>query len=67
MGVPLVSGRDFNERDLPTSPKVAIVNEAFSRELLDGADPVGQTFRTAAEPGYPETLYEIVGLVRNTK
>ena len=67
MGAPLVAGRDFNQRDTPTSPKVAIVNEAFARELLDRGNPIGQTFRTAAEPGYPETLYEVVGLVRNTK
>jgi putative ABC transport system permease protein len=67
MGAPLVAGRDFNQRDTPTSPKVAIVNEAFARKLLDGGNPLGQTFRTVAEPGYPETIYEVVGLVRNTK
>ena len=67
MGAPLLAGRDFNERDTPASPKVVIVNEAFARRLLDGGNPVGRTFRTVAEPGYPETLYEIVGLVRNTK
>ncbi len=67
MGAPLLAGRDFNERDTPISPKVAIVNEAFARELLDRGNPIGQTFHTVAEPNYPETLYEVVGLVRNTK
>jgi predicted lysophospholipase L1 biosynthesis ABC-type transport system permease subunit len=46
---------------------VAIVNEAFARKFLDGAIPVGQRFRIAAAADAPETLYEIVGLVRDTK
>ena len=67
MGVPLLAGRDFSEHDTPGSPKVAIVNEAFARELLAQGNAIGQTFRTVTEPGYPETLYEVVGLVSNTK
>jgi ABC-type antimicrobial peptide transport system permease subunit len=43
------------------------VNEAFARNLLNGESPIGRTFVTEAEPNYPETAYEIVGLVRNTK
>src|SRR5262249_23517666 len=32
-----------------------------------GASPIGTTLRTVAEAGYPETTYEIIGVVRNTK
>jgi ABC-type antimicrobial peptide transport system permease subunit len=46
---------------------VAVVNEAFARQFLDGANPVGQRFWIEKTPFEPETLYEIVGLVRNTK
>ena len=67
MGISLLAGRYFNERDTATSPKVAIVNEVFARRLLNGADPTGQTFRTVTEPNFPETLYQIVGVVKNTK
>jgi predicted permease len=67
MGAPLLAGRDFNERDTSTSPKAAIVNESFARKMLDAGNPIGQTFRTVAEPNYPEALYQVVGLVRNTK
>jgi putative ABC transport system permease protein len=28
---------------------------------------IGKTFRTVAEPGYPEAVYQIVGLVKDTK
>ena len=67
MGIPLLAGRYFSDRDTATSPKVAIVNEIFARRLLNGADPIGKTFRTVTEPNYPETLYQIVGVAKNTK
>ncbi len=65
--VPLLAGRDFDARDRVGSPKVVIVNEAFARKFLNGANPVGQRLWVNATPGEPETRYEIVGLVRNTK
>ena len=63
----LLAGREFDARDRAGAPKVAIVNEAFARRFLNGANPVGQRFWTAAATDAPETLYEIVGLVRDTK
>ncbi len=66
--IPLLAGREFDARDRAGAPKVAIVNEAFTRTFLNGASPVGQRFRIEAMAGEePETLYEIVGLVRDTK
>jgi predicted permease len=67
MQIALLTGRDFNDRDTQTSPHVAVVNEAFARKYLGGVNPIGKTFRSVAEPGYPSTEYEIVGVVRNTK
>jgi ABC-type antimicrobial peptide transport system permease subunit len=46
---------------------VAIVNQEFAREFQTGSNPVGQRFWIAATPGSPDTLYEIVGLVGDTK
>ena len=65
--IPLLAGRDFDDRDTPTSPKVAIVNEAFARQLGLGRNPVGRSFRIEATPTQPETVFEIVGLVKDTK
>jgi predicted permease len=65
--ISLRAGRDFDARDRIGSPDVAIVNEAFARKFLNGASPVGRRFWVAATPGDPDTLYEIVGLVRDTK
>ncbi|HKQ75496.1 MAG TPA: ABC transporter permease [Blastocatellia bacterium] len=64
---PLVAGREFNERDTATAPYVAIVNESFARRHLNGANPVGRRFWMEARPTAPETLYEIVGQVKDTK
>ena len=63
----ILAGRDFDDRDTISSPKVAIVNEVFARELTGGANPVGRSLWVQATPASPETRYEIVGLVRNTK
>jgi predicted permease len=63
----LLAGRDFDARDRIGSPDVAIVNEAFARKFLNGASPVGRSFWVAASPNTPDTRYEIVGLVRDTK
>jgi len=67
MQVPLLAGRDFNDQDTRTSPRVAIVNEAFVRKYLGGANPIGMTMRTVAEPDYPSEVYEIIGVVKGTK
>lgn len=67
MGTRLLAGREFNDRDTLSSPKVAIVNEMFAHKFFGGANPVGRTFHLEAEAGKPEPLFQIVGLVRNTK
>lgn len=67
MGVPILIGRDFNDRDIRTSPCVVIVNQTLVSRFLSGANPLGKTIRTAPEPGYPPAQCEIVGLVKDTK
>jgi len=67
MGTGLVRGRDVSESDSTGSPAVAVVNEAFVRTFLSGTDPIGKTFRVERPPGKPEPVYEIVGVVKDTK
>jgi predicted permease len=64
---PIVAGRDFTAGDSESSPKVAIVNQIFARRFFPGVDVIGKTFRTAAEPHYPEAEYQVVGLIKNTR
>ncbi|HEV3201761.1 MAG TPA: ABC transporter permease [Bryobacteraceae bacterium] len=67
MGTPLVSGRDFDDRDTRGTAKIAIVNEAFARTIFGGGNPLGRSFRTQGPAGKPDPIYEVVGMVRNTK
>ncbi|HEU0176621.1 MAG TPA: ABC transporter permease [Blastocatellia bacterium] len=67
LSIPLLAGRDFGDGDTGAAPKVAIVNESFARSFLDGANPLGRTFRIEVGPGAPDHIYQIVALVKDTK
>jgi putative ABC transport system permease protein len=67
MGIRLIEGRDFTLQDTQNSARVAVVNEAFVRRFGSGRSMLGQTLRTGAEPGYPSTVYEIVGMIPDTQ
>jgi predicted permease len=67
MGIPLLSGRGFNQTDTANSQRVAVVNQTFVRHFLNGVDPIGVTLRTHPEPGYPSTVYQIVGVMADSK
>jgi putative ABC transport system permease protein len=60
MGTPLLSGRDFEAGDRLGGRPVAIVNEAFVRQYLAGAQPLGQLVRLGFDA---DTRREIVGVV----
>jgi predicted permease len=67
MGIPLLSGRGLAETDTAASQRVAVVNQTFVRRFLSNSDPMGQTMRTHPEPGYPSTVYQIVGVMADSK
>jgi len=67
MGTPLIAGRDFDDRDRVGSQKVAIINEAFAQRVFGSSQAVGRAFRVEARPGEPDPLYQVIGIVRNTK
>jgi predicted permease len=60
-GTRLLAGRDFSKGDRPASPRVALVNLAFARKFLEGANPVGHTIHPVQDAGSPPI--EIVGLL----
>ena len=67
MQVPILRGRDFDERDARQAPPVAIVNEMFVRKTLGNADPIGRIVRLETAPGAPAQTWEIVGVTRDAK
>ena len=63
LGVPLLSGREIASTDTLTTPKVAVVNEAFVRKFNLGRDAVGKRIRRG-RGGELDT--EIIGVSGNT-
>ena len=66
LGTRMIAGRDFDERDVPGAPRVAIVTEAFARAFFKG-DALGRRFAKASDNGTPAPEIEIVGVVGNQK
>ena len=65
--IPLLGGRDFNDADTNTAPKVAIVNETMARQFWPGKDPVGQRL-LPVEAGAPaDAALLVVGVVGDSK
>jgi putative ABC transport system permease protein len=59
----MVSGRDFTADDRAGTRRVTIVNRAFAREFLNGADPLGHLVRQRqGPPGHSPMEWEIVGM-----
>jgi len=67
LGTLLVAGRDFDSHDVPGGVQVAVVNEAFAKKYYDGANPVGKRFGFEGDKGEAPPVFEIVGMVKNTK
>ena len=63
-GIPLKSGRDFNDGDSADRPLVAIVNEALVRTSVAGQDPIGRTIHCLFDRGDPMTIVGVAGDVR---
>src|SRR6185295_15510532 len=42
MGIPLLSGRDFTQRDDVGAPAVLVVNQAFARKHFPGKNAIGK-------------------------
>ncbi len=62
MRIPLVAGRDFQEKDEQNdAPPSVIVNETFARRFLPGRDPLGHTLRTW------RLEWKIVGVAKDIK
>jgi macrolide transport system ATP-binding/permease protein len=66
MQIPLLAGREFDERDRLGSPAVAIVNQAWVKTNLENRNPVGQRI-VSYGPGLKPQEMEIIGVAGNAK
>lgn len=49
MGIRMIEGRDFTERDGAGGPTVMIVNETFARHFFGGGSPIGKSVRLVGQ------------------
>ena len=63
MGMPLLKGRYFDERDVRGAPDVAIVDDKLAERFWPNADPIGKRMRR----GDAGPWRTVVGVVADTK
>jgi putative ABC transport system permease protein len=66
MGIAILKGRDFDERDTRESPKVTIIDERLAREYWPDVDPIGKRIRFGP-PEDNEPWHTIVGVVGDVR
>ena len=62
---PILVGRDFNDADSASAPKVAIINRTFAERYLEGRQPLGH--HVALDNGPKAEQYTVVGVVQDSK
>jgi predicted permease len=66
LGIPLLRGRLFDDRDTMDAPHVAVISQSLAREKWPEQDPIGQTIEFGNMDGdfRPLTVVGVVGDVR---
>jgi macrolide transport system ATP-binding/permease protein len=68
MQIPILAGRDIEERDGAGSPGVAVINETFAKTSFGDRNPLGQHLTLGKGDGERiERDMEIVGVSRNAR
>ena len=65
LGIPLIRGRMFDERDSANAPHVAVISESLAHDRWPHEDPIGHTIEFGNMDGDPRLL-TIVGIVGDT-
>src|SRR5262245_622888 len=65
VGMRLIRGRLFDERDTADAPNVALINETAARKYWPDEDPVGKSFTLNFSSWFPKA--EIIGVVSDIK
>jgi len=64
LGIPILRGRDFSDRDDKTSAPVMLINESMAKKLWPNDNPVSQLVRLGSLTG---KVVQIIGVVQDTK
>ena len=63
MGIPVLLGRDFNDADTATSPRVVLVNQTFVKQYLKGGEAIGHQLSKWEE----KQEATVIGVVADSK
>ena len=63
MGIRLMAGRLFDDRDVHGAPDVVIINQTMARTFWPGSDPLGQLI----QPGTSDPWCTVIGVVDDVK
>jgi predicted permease len=66
LGTPLLAGREFDERDGPASPLVAVVSASLARLLFPGEDAVGRRIAFGSRPADADWM-TVVGVAADMR
>jgi len=66
MGIPLVRGRLFDDRDVANAAHVALISQSLARTRWPGGDPIGEQIEFAGMDG-DFRMFTIVGIVGDVK
>ena len=66
MGIPLIAGRDFTDRDVFDAPKVAVVNQSFVNFYFHGKNPLGRHIGFGSKQKAKMDI-EVVGVIKDAK
>jgi len=67
MGIPLLEGRLFNDHDVASSPRVALIDEYMAQQIWPNQDPVGKRFHIGGITETTSPWITIVGVVGRIK
>jgi putative ABC transport system permease protein len=66
LGIPIVRGREFTDRDASGAQPVAVVNEAMAREYWGTLDVLGKRISVSPDKGKP-VWNEVIGVVADAR
>ncbi|MBA2269232.1 MAG: ABC transporter permease, partial [Chthoniobacterales bacterium] len=66
MGIPLLAGRDIDERDALGKPDVVVLSRSTAKKLFGDESPLGRRLLMTGQTG-PDTPIEIVGVVGDVR
>jgi putative ABC transport system permease protein len=68
LNIPLVRGRDFDDRDLlPNAPQTVIVSRRLAEQAWPDQDPIGKRMNYGGDPNSGDSWQEVVGLVEDVR